>query len=278
MTGKVYLVGAGPGDPELLTVKAVRILRSADVVLHDALVPEPILAIVRPHALVVDVGKRVGDKRISQEMINRMLVDFAASSTTVVRLKGGDPLIFGRAAEEMAALRRAGIEFEIVPGITAAVAASAQAQIPLSDRGSSSAMVFLTAQQADGKGPAEIARFASPNTTLAVYMPNGRYGEIGREVIATGLSPHTPCLIVSNACRTNEELRWTDLAGLISLSPLEAPALLIIGTVTGCREESTGAASSLLAAHENSLEARSRSWQPCSREKRRQIRRSSVVY
>jgi uroporphyrin-III C-methyltransferase len=257
MTGKVYLVGAGPGDPELLTVKAVRILRSADVVLHDALVAESILAMVRPHALVIDVGKRVGDKRISQEMINRMLVDFAASSPTVVRLKGGDPLIFGRAAEEMAALRRAGIEFEIVPGITAAVAASAQAQISLSDRGSSSAIVFLTAQQADGKGPAEIARFASPNTTLAIYMPNGRYGEIGTQVVAAGLSPQTPCLIVSNACRTNQETHWTDVARLTSLSPPEAPALLIIGAVTRCREEITAAASSMLAARENSLEARS---------------------
>jgi uroporphyrin-III C-methyltransferase len=256
MTGRVFLVGAGPGDPELLTVKAARILRAADVVLHDALVAESILAMVRPHALLIDVGKRVGDKRISQEAINRMLVEFAASSSTVVRLKGGDPLIFGRAAEEMAALRRAGIEFEIVPGITAAVAASAQAQIPLSDRGSSSAIVFLTAQQADGNGPAEIARFASANTTLAIYMPNGRYGEIGRQVVAAGLSPQTPCLVVSNACRRNQELHWTDLAGLTSLSPPEAPALLIIGAVARCREEIMAAASSLLAAHENSLEAR----------------------
>ncbi len=256
MMGKVYLVGAGPGDPELLTVKAVRVLRSADVVLHDALVAESILAMVRPHALVVDVGKRVGDKRISQQAINRMLVDFAATASTVVRLKGGDPLVFGRAAEEMAALRRAGVEFEIVPGITAAVAASAQARIPLSDRESSSAIVFVTAQQADGRGPAEIARLASPNTTLAIYMPNGRYGEIGSQVIAAGLSPQTPCLIMSNACRPEQELLWTDLVGLASLSPPEAPALLIIGTVARCREEITSAATAVLAAHENSLEAR----------------------
>src|SRR6516225_1911459 len=134
MMGKVYLVGAGPGDPELLTVKALRVLKSADVVLHDALVDEGILALVRPHALLVDVGKRAGDKHIAQEGISGMLVDFARSAATVVRLKGGDPLIFGRTAEEIAALRRAEIEFEIVPGITAAVAASAQAQIPLTDR------------------------------------------------------------------------------------------------------------------------------------------------
>ena len=116
MKGKVYLVGAGPGDPELLTVKAVRVLHSADVVLHDALVDESILAMVRPHALVVDVGKRVGEKKMTQVAINQMLVNFAESATTVVRLKGGDPLIFGRSAEEMAALRQAGIEFEVGPG------------------------------------------------------------------------------------------------------------------------------------------------------------------
>jgi uroporphyrin-III C-methyltransferase len=255
MKSKVYLVGAGPGDPELLTVKAVRILRLADVVLHDALVPESILAIARPHALLVDVGKRVGDKRISQEAINRMLVDFAATAGTVVRLKGGDPLIFGRAAEEMATLRNAGIEFEIVPGITAAVAASAQAQIPLTDRASSSAIVFLTAQQTSDKGPAEIRRFAASGATLALYMPNGRYDEIARQVIAAGMSPQTPCLIVSNACRPNQELHWTDLAGLTTLSPPEAPALLIIGEVARSRDEASKMTSAILAEHWNGIEA-----------------------
>jgi uroporphyrin-III C-methyltransferase len=246
MKGKVYLVGAGPGDPELLTVKAVRILESADVILHDALVHESILAMVRPHALLVDVGKRVGDKRISQQAINRMLVEFAATAKTVVRLKGGDPLIFGRAAEEMAALRSAGVEFEIVPGITAAVAASAQAQIPLTDRESSSSVVFITAQQVAGSTSSEIARFTSSGATLAIYMPNGRYGEIGRQVVAAGLSPQTPCLIVSNACRSNQELHWSDLARLPFLSPPEAPALLIIGAVARNRSEIMAAASSLL--------------------------------
>ena len=184
MSGKVFLVGAGPGDPELLTVKAVRVLKSADIVLHDALVSESILAMVRPHALLVDVGKRVGDKRISQQAINSMLVEFAATAKTVVRLKGGDPLIFGRAAEEMAALRLAAVEFEIVPGITAAVAAAARAQIPLTDRESSSSVVFITAQQVSGSTSSEIARFASTAATLAIYMPSGRYGKIGRQVMA----------------------------------------------------------------------------------------------
>ncbi len=242
MSGKVYLVGAGPGDPELLTVKAVRILKSADVVLHDALVDDSILAMVRPHALLVDVGKRVGTKRNSQNAINRMLVEFAASADTVVRLKGGDPLIFGRAAEEMAALRAAGVGFEIVPGITAAVAASAQARISLTDRGSSSAIAFLTAHHADGSGPAEIARLASAKTTLAIYMPSGRYVEIARELISAGLSSQTPCLVVSNASRPEQQLHWTDVAGLALVRPT-SPALLIIGTVARCREEVVSAVS-----------------------------------
>src|SRR3974377_1768981 len=235
MKGKVYLVGAGPGDPELLTLKAARLLESADIVLHDALVPESILAIARPHALLVDVGKRVGDKRFSQQAINRMLVQFAASARTVVRLKGGDPLIFGRAAEEMAALRAAGIEFEIVPGITAAVGA-----------GGGGESCASAAQERVEKGATESARHATAGTTLAIYMPSGRYGEIGDEVIAAGLSPQTPCLIVSNAGRANQEMHWTNLAGLTFLSPPESPALLIIGSVAECREEMQAAPSGIL--------------------------------
>lgn len=252
--GKVYLVGAGPGDPELLTLKAIRVLKSADVVLHDALVDDSILALVRPHALLVDVGKRAGDRRVAQPGINHMLVDFAASAATVVRLKGGDPLIFGRAAEEMAALRRAGIEFEIVPGITAAVAASAQAKIPLTDRDGPSSVVFLPAQHATGRGPTELARFVAAGSTLAIYMPNGRYGEIAKQVIAAGMSPQTPCVIVSNATRPNQQLHWTDLRGLGSAPQPTAPALLIIGTVARRRDEMIFAASALLPRQQTSFE------------------------
>ena len=254
MMGKVYLIGAGPGDPELLTVKAVRILKSADIVLHDALVDDSILALVRPHALLVDVGKRAGDRRIAQEGINRMLVDFAASAAIMVRLKGGDPLIFGRAAEEMAALRRAGIEFEIVPGITAAIAASAQAQIPLTDRDGPSSVVFLTAQYAVGRSSTEIAQFAAAGSTLAIYMPNGRYAEIAHQVIAARLSPHTPCLVVSNATRPNQELHWTDVSGLVSVSLPASPALLIIGTVARRRDEMISAVSVFYATDKTSFQ------------------------
>ena len=254
MIGRVYLVGAGPGDPELLTVKAARILKSADVVLYDALVDESILALMRPHALLVDVGKRAGEKQIAQEDINRMLVDFARSAAAVVRLKGGDPLMFGRVAEEMAALRRAGIDFEIVPGITAAVAASAQAQIPLTDRNVASSVVFLTAQHAKDKEPTDIGRFAAAGSTLAIYMPHGRYAEIAKQVIAAGVSPGMPCLIVSNATRPNQELHWTDLAGLQFVSPPVAPALLIIGEVAKRPEAIIPTAAAFYAANKTSFE------------------------
>lgn len=237
MSGKVYLVGAGPGDPDLLTLKAARLLKSADVVLHDALVPESILALARPHALLMDVGKRAGSNRITQATINRLLIQFASSSTTVVRLKGGDPLIFGRAAEEMSALRAAGIAFEIVPGITAAVASAAQAQIPLTDRESSAAVVFLTAQLKDGRVTTDLAQFAKTKATLAIYMPSERYSAIADQAIAAGLSSQTPCVVVANATRANQETWWGDLAQLSRLFSLEAPALLIIGDVAKARDE-----------------------------------------
>ena len=254
--GKVYLVGAGPGDPDLLTVKAVRVLRSADVVLHDALVSESILAMARPHAQLVEVGKRVGEKRLNQETLNHLLVEFASCAATVVRLKGGDPLIFGRAAEEMAALRRAGIEFEIVPGITAAVAAASRAQISLTDRDSSSAVVFLTAQLKDGWRAADLARFASTKATLAIYMPGGRYRAIAEVAMAAGLAAETPCLIVANASRLNQKIYWTDLASLTSLSSPASPALLIIGSVARRREEMEMVAIGLLGGQRVSAEVR----------------------
>ncbi len=236
MRAKVYLVGAGPGDPELLTVKAVRLLRSADIVLHDALVSQQILQIARPNAQLIDVGKRVGEKRVTQDAINQLLVELAGCANVIVRLKGGDPAIFGRAAEEMSALRQAGIEFEIVPGITAAIAAAAQAKITLTDRQHAAGVVFLTAQQATGKGRTNIARYASQDCTLAIYMPTGHYRAIRNDLIASGLRLDTPCLLVANASRHNQELFWTDIEALNSLVVPDSPALLIIGPVASRRD------------------------------------------
>ena len=246
MTAKVYLVGAGPGDPDLLTVKAVRVLRSADIVLHDALVSDEILRIARPSAQLIDVGKRMGDKRLTQDAINQLLIDLAGCANVVVRLKGGDPSIFGRAAEEMSALRRAGIEFEIVPGITAAIAVAAQAQISLTDRQSAAGVVFLTAQQAAAKGRTDLARYVSQDCTLALYMPGGHYREIRDDLIAAGLALDTPCLVVANASRPNQELQWMDLADLGSVIGLQSPALIIIGAVARNRCETLAYSTCLL--------------------------------
>src|SRR5579864_8657068 len=147
MRGKVYLVGAGPGDPELLTIKATRVLKHADALLHDDLVAPEILRLAPVHAQIHNVGKRCGKKNISQEEINFLMVTLAASGSQVVRLKGGDPLIFGRIGEEITALRKANIEFEIVPGITAALGAASTTQIPLTNRSSSHALVFLRSEE-----------------------------------------------------------------------------------------------------------------------------------
>ena len=242
MSAKVYLVGAGPGDPDLLTVKAVRILRSADIVLHDALVSQEILQIARPNAQLIDVGKRMGERRLTQDAINHLIIDLAACAKTIVRLKGGDPSIFGRAAEEISALRQAGIEFGIVPGITAALAAAAQAAITLTDRQSAAGVVFLTAQQATGKGRTNVARYASQDCTLAIYMPAGQYRKIRDDLIAAGLTLDTPCLVVANASRPNQQLAWTEIAALGSITVRQSPALIIIGSVARSHNEELASA------------------------------------
>ncbi len=231
MNGKVYLVGAGPGDPELLTLKALRLLRVADVVLHDDLVAPEILALIPATVRLHNVGKRCGRKSISQEEINALLVAYASDGLTVVRLKGGDPLIFGRAGEEMEALREARIGFEVVPGVTAALGAAAAARIPLTDRRLASKLVFLTAHRRVGKIATDWRGVASPDTTLVVHMPGDNYGGLAAELCAAGLSGQTPCVIVSGAATPQEQIHRTTLEKLPQAPRLPAPALLIVGNV-----------------------------------------------
>jgi uroporphyrin-III C-methyltransferase len=231
MTGKVYLVGAGPGDPELLTLKAARVLKQADVVLHDDLVSTQILQLATARAQVRNVGKRCGKKIVSQEEINFLMVTLAASGLQVVRLKGGDPLIFGRVGEEIAALRQANIDFEIVPGITAALGAASTAQIPLTHRQSSHALVFLTGHSASGVDLTNWRALVSLGATVAIYMPGHRYSEIARKLRAAGLSADTSCAIVSRATTPEEQIFSTDLEGLKGAPMLPAPTLLLIGEV-----------------------------------------------
>jgi len=231
MKGKVFLVGAGPGDPELLTLKALRLLRTAEAVLHDDLVAPEILKLIPPTAQLHNVGKRCGKKKILQAEINFLMVALAESGLRVVRLKGGDPLIFGRAGEEIDALRRANVGYEIVPGITSALGGAATAQIPLTQRGVSSALVLITAHQASESAAADWSKLASSGATLALYMPGHNYSEVARKLKAAGLSSQTPCAIISRATTQHQRTHLTTISGLPQAPRLPAPTLLIVGEV-----------------------------------------------
>ena len=230
MSGKVYLVGAGPGDPELLTLKAARLLSGADVVLHDALVSEGVLALIPRAAEVINVGKRAGQKLLTQDEINSLLVSYAQTRQTVVRLKGGDPTIFGRAGEEIEALRKAGIEYEIVPGISAALGAAATAGISLTDRRVASQILFTTFSRGSDGSLMDWGCVTS-TTTLVLYMPGADYAEVSERLLAGGLPADLPCVIVSRASGSRQQVRWSNVARLAREERLPAPALLIVGRV-----------------------------------------------
>jgi uroporphyrin-III C-methyltransferase len=228
--GKVYLVGAGPGDAELLTVKALRLLETADVVLHDDLVPEEVLGFVHDHALVTSVGKRCGRPRITQGGIHALMIESARAGQSVVRLKSGDPLVFGRAGEEIAALRGAGIAFEVVPGVTAAFAAGAALGLPLTDRKMASKLIFCTGHHADGKDAAPVWRGVLPeDATLVVYMPGRDMGRLARELAEAGVAGDVPCAAVSHAATSRQTFVACRLQGLEEMVCGAAPVLLLVG-------------------------------------------------
>src|ERR1700722_15757639 len=232
MIGKVYLAGAGPGDPELLTRKGWRVLQSAAVVLHDDLVPEEILRVLPVSTQVVNVGKRCGAKGISQAEIHALMVQLAREGKVVVRLKSGDPLLFGRAGEEMEALRRAGIEFEVIPGVTAALGAAACAQISLTDRRHPSRVVFVTAHREGGTG-LQNERHVAADTTYVIYMPGHRYVELAAELQAAGIGAEIPCAIISRATTKNEMIFRTTIGRLHECAAAASPSLLVVGNVAG---------------------------------------------
>ncbi len=229
---KVFLVGAGPGDPDLLTVKAHGLLRTADLILHDDLVSAPILSLAGPQAMVVNVGKRCGLKKITQLEINRMMIAAARRRMTVVRLKSGDPGIFGRLAEELDALEAAGVPFEVVPGITAGVAAAASLRVSLTDRRKSSRIVIVSghrAQENDYAEKTDWKALARADTTLVIYMPGHDLSGFARELLDAGLSPTTPAVVVSRASTPQQRESCTTLAGLPAVSRTNAPLILLIG-------------------------------------------------
>jgi uroporphyrin-III C-methyltransferase len=229
--GLVYLVGAGPGDPELLTLRAVRLLQTCDVILPDDLVSDEVLAVASPSALIVPVGKRCGQPRITQAGIHALMLEHAAAGRSVVRLKSGDPLIFGRAGEEIAALTEARIPFEIVSGITAAFAVAAALKTPLTDRSSASKLIFATAHHAADKlklTPKWDGAFPQ-DATLVVYMPGRRFRALADELIASGIDAKTPCVAVSKASTADQQVHRTTLAGLADEAVGAAPVVLLIG-------------------------------------------------
>ncbi len=231
MSAKVYLVGAGPGDPDLLTRKALRLLQCADVVLHDDLVSPGILQLIRPVALIQNVGKRCGRKRITQEEIHTLMIDAALEGRAVVRLKSGDPLLFGRAGEEMEALHSAGIDFEVVPGVTAAFAAAASAKFPLTYRRFASKVIFLTAHSCKEDASVEFGSDISSGCTLAIYMPGHDYPRLREQLLDSGICPRTRCLLISRATQPDESFYVTEVEKLAFAPRMAAPAVLLVGPI-----------------------------------------------
>jgi uroporphyrin-III C-methyltransferase / precorrin-2 dehydrogenase / sirohydrochlorin ferrochelatase len=238
--GRVLLVGAGPGDPELLTMKAVRALKAADVILYDRLVGEGVLDHARREAEMIPVGKAKGAHSVPQADINALLVERAKAGQTVVRLKGGDPFIFGRGGEELDALREAGINVEIVPGVTAGIAAAASLQIPLTHRELSHTVTFLSGHEAGGEEPSfehlDLAALAAGKNTLIVYMGVSTAGVIAKRLLDSGFAPSLPVLAVENASRDDERRVAATIAELAAHPErfgLKSPAILIFGEVAG---------------------------------------------
>ena len=232
-SGVVWLVGAGPGDPDLLTVKALRLLACADVVVHDRLTPQPILALAGPDARLIDVGKRKARHTLPQDDINALLVGLALDGLTVVRLKGGDPFVFGRGGEELQACRAAGVQCHVVPGVSAALAAAAAAGAPLTHRGLAQAVTFVTGHAASGKDPElDWASLARPNQTVVIYMGLTTAPAIAARLIEAGRAPSTPALVVEKASLPDERRVITTLSALgRDVQGLDGPAILIVGEV-----------------------------------------------
>jgi uroporphyrin-III C-methyltransferase len=231
-TGRVYLVGAGPGAPDLITLRGARLLASADIVFYDALVHPGTLALAQ-HAEKIAVGKRCGRHSTAQRFINKRLIDAAQCFQTVVRLKGGDPMLFGRVQEEIDALQAAGVGFEVVPGITSALAASAELGVSLTRRGMSRSVAFVTPRVGDGEDPVDWLRSAVAADTAVIYMAAGQAPAVAASLVAGGLQPDTPVAIIANTSLPEMKLTTSTLAALQRAStPItHGPALILVGRV-----------------------------------------------
>ena len=240
MTGTVYLVGSGPGDPELLTVKAKRLLEEADVVLHDKLPGPEILGAI-PEAKREDVGKRAGGERTSQETINERMAELAHEGNDVVRLKGGDPMVFGRGGEELRYLAAREVPVEVVPGVTSAVAGAAVAGIPVTDREHASSVSFVTGHEDPTKEEPSVDwdALAATGGTLVVLMGVGKLPDYTAELRAAGMDPATPVALVEHATRPDQRVATGTLETIVDVRDedgIEPPAITVIGDVAGERE------------------------------------------
>ncbi len=241
----VALVGAGPGDPDLLTVKAARLLAEADVVVHDALVGAGVLALIPESAERIDVGKRPG-RATPQEMISALLVELGRQGKRVVRLKGGDPFVFGRGGEEAIALLDAGIEVEIVPGITSSIAAPAAAGVPVTHRGVSAAFTVVTGHRRPGEPDVDWQALAKVGGTIVILMGVSHRAAIADELIAGGLGSDTPVMAVRQAT-TDDEVIVRCRLGELGTTAVESPATIVVGAVAAFDLTSAPAPASLVA-------------------------------
>ncbi len=239
--GVVHIVGAGPGDPELLTLKAFRLIQEADVVFHDRLVSDEIMDLVRRDADRVSVGKSKGDHSVPQPQIHELMIAAASEGKSVVRLKGGDPFVFGRGGEELEALQAAGIKARVVPGISSALGCAASAGLPLTHRDHAQALTFVTGHaRAGGVPDLDWASLAKPAQTVVVFMGVGTSASIAEKLIGAGRAPSTPVAVIENGTRSNEIRVFGSLAelpALIERAGIKGPALLVIGEVAGLPAE-----------------------------------------
>ncbi|WP_235591525.1 siroheme synthase CysG, partial [Pseudoalteromonas sp. H71] len=238
--GEVYVVGAGPGDPELLTLKALQLMQQADVVVYDFLVSDEIMELVRRDADLICVGKRLGDHSVVQEDTNQMLVDLAKQGKKVCRIKGGDPFIYGRGGEEVQVLAANNVNYQIVPGITAAAGCSAYAGIPLTHRDHAQAIQFVTGHCKKDGQELDWQSLAKPNQTLAIYMGVIKSPHIQAELLQHGRKADTPVAVIENGTRKNQRVvtgQLDDLADLIERNSIVSPALLIIGEVAALHSQ-----------------------------------------
>lgn len=233
-TGRVFLVGAGPGNPDLLTIKALQVMQKADVVLHDHLISPEIMALVRKDAHLIDVGKKAGDHKTKQEHINEQLIHWAKKGNQVCRLKGGDPFVFGRGGEEIQELAAAGIGYEIVPGITAAIGCAAYSGIPLTHRDHAQSVTFLTGHCKNNKDDIDWAFYAKDKQTLVVYMGLFQSPYLQQQLLKHGKNPKEPVAIIENGTAENQRVvngTLDQLPELIEQNQVQSPALLVIGEV-----------------------------------------------